>query len=136
MFAGNARLAEAIRGAQPSKVEEIWRLDAGPVDALARAWQSVEAGEAARRRAAVTAETLATIVYTSGTTGRSKVCNMISHGNLTEAVRAIVAVPGVQEQVLAGNASSLFFLPLSPVVARAVICAWCTPWKRSGRCPP
>ena len=45
VFAGNARLAEAIRGAQPAKVEAIWRLDCGGRDALARAGQSVEAGQ-------------------------------------------------------------------------------------------
>ena len=134
VFAGNGRLAEAIRGAQPAKVEAIWRLDAGGLDALTRAGQSVEAGEVARRRAAVTAGTLATVVYTSGTTGRSKGC-MISHGNLTEAVRAIIAVPGVQEQVLTGDASSLFFLPLSHVLARAVMLCLVHAGKRSGFLP-
>jgi len=134
VFAGNARLAEAIRGVRPAKVEAIWQLDAGGLDALVRAGQSVEAGEAARRRAAVTAETLATIVYTSGTTGRPKGC-MISHGNLTEAVRAIIAVPGVQEQVLAGDASSLFFLPLSHILARAVMLCLVHAGKRSGFLP-
>ena len=134
VFAGNARLAEAIRGARPAKVEAIWQLDAGGLDALVRAGQSVEAGEVARRRAAVTAETLATIVYTSGTTGRAKGC-MISHGNLTEAVRAIIAVPGVREQVLAGDASSLFFLPLSHVLARAVMLCLVHAGKRAGFLP-
>ena len=134
MFAGNARLAEAIRGAQPAKVEEIWLLDAGGLDALARAGQGVGAGEVARRRAAVTAETLATIVYTSGTTGRSKGC-MISHGTLAEAVRAIIAVPGVREQVLAGDACSLFFLPLSHVLARAVMLCLVHAGKRAGFLP-
>jgi len=131
VFAGNARLAEAIRGAQPAKVEAIWRLDAGGLDELTRAGRDVEAGEVTRRRAAVTAETLATIVYTSGTTGRSKGC-MISHGNLTEAVRATIAVPGVQEQVLAGDASSLFFLPLSHILARVVMLCLVHAGKRSG----
>jgi long-chain acyl-CoA synthetase len=45
VFAGNARLAEAIRGAQPAKVEAIWQLDAGGLDALAPAGQGVGAGE-------------------------------------------------------------------------------------------
>jgi len=134
VFAGTARLAEAIRRARPTKVEVIWRLDADDLDALARAGQHVPSGEVTRRRAAVTAETLATIVYTSGTTGRAKGC-MINHSNLTEAVGAITAVPGVQEQVLAGDSSSLFFLPLSHILARVVMLCLLNAGKRSGFLP-
>ena len=133
-FAGNAKLAAAICGARPAKVEEIWQMDAGGLDALASAGQAVKAGEVARRRAAVTTETLATIVYTSGTTGRAKGC-VISHGNLTEAVRATIAVPGVQEQILTSDASSLFFLPLSHILARVVLLCLVHAGKRSGFLP-
>jgi long-chain acyl-CoA synthetase len=118
-FAGDARLAEAIRLAQAPKVEAVWRLDDGGLDVLSRAGQHVAAAEVAQRRDAVTSATLATIVYTSGTTGRPKGC-MISHGNLTAAIRAITAVPGVQDRLLAGDSSSLIFLPLSHILARVV----------------
>jgi len=134
VFAGNAQLADATRRAEPAKVEVVWRLDAGGLDALARAGEGVAAGEVTRRRGAVTAETLATIVYTSGTTGQPKGC-MISHGNLTEAVRAITTVPGVREQVLAGDASSLFFLPLSHILARVVVLCLVHAGKRAGFLP-
>ena len=131
VFAGNAQFAEAIRRAQPAKVEAVWRLDAGGLDALARTGQGVTAGEIACRRGAVTSGTLATIVYTSGTTGRPKGC-MISHGNLTEAVRAITSVPGVRDRVLAGDSSSLFFLPLSHILARVVALCLVHEGKRAG----
>ena len=122
VLAGTAQFAGAIRRVQPAKVEAVWRLDDGGLDALARAGQGVAAEPAARRRAAVTAEMLATIVYTSGTTGRPKGC-MITHGNLTEAVRAVTSVPGVRDRVLAGDSCSLFFLPLSHILARvAALC--------------
>src|SRR5450631_732953 len=134
VFAGTGQLAEAIHDALPAKVEVVWRLDADGLDVLARTGQGVAAGEVARRRAAVTAETLATIVYTSGTTGRPRGC-MISHGNLTEAVRAVIAVPGVQEQVLGGDASSLFFLPLSHILARAVVLCLVHAGQRAGFLP-
>ena len=131
VFAGNAQLADAIRRAQPAKVEVVCRLDDGGLDTLARAGQGVTAVEVARRRGAVTADMLATIVYTSGTTGQPKGCK-ISHGNLAEAVRAITAVPGVRERVLAGDACSLFFLPLSHILARVVALCLVHAGKRSG----
>jgi len=134
VFAGNAQLAEAIRRAEPAKVEAIWQLDADGLAALTRAGQAVGDGEVAHRRAAVTGETLATIVYTSGTTGRSKGC-MISHGTLNGAVRAIIAVPGVRERMLAGDACSLFFLPLSHVLARVVMLCLVHAGKRAGFLP-
>ena len=79
----------------------------------------------------MTPGTLATIVYTSGTTGRPKGC-MITHGNLTEAVRAITGVPGVRDRVLAGDSCSLFFLPLSHILARVVVLCLVHAGKRVG----
>jgi long-chain acyl-CoA synthetase len=70
VFAGDARCAAAIRAAQAAKVEAVWQLDGGGLDALAGTGEGVTAEEIGRRRGAVTAATLATIVYTSGTTGR------------------------------------------------------------------
>jgi long-chain acyl-CoA synthetase len=93
VFAGDARCAEGIAAAQAARVEAIWQLDGGGLDALAGAGEGLTAGEIDRRRALVTAATLATIVYTSGTTGRPKGC-MISHGNLIEAVRAVTGITG------------------------------------------
>jgi len=57
---------------------------------------------------------------------------MISHGNLTEAVRAITGAPGIREQVLAGDSSSLFFLPLSHILARVVALCLVHAGKRAG----
>jgi len=134
VFAGNARHAEAIKLAQVANLEAVWVLDGGGLDALGRAGSGVTADQVLRRRRAVTAETLATIVYTSGTTGRPRGC-MISHGNLTEAVRAILAVPGVRDRVLAGDACSLFFLPLSHILARVVSLCLVHAGKRVGYLP-
>jgi long-chain acyl-CoA synthetase len=131
VFAGNARFARAIRDAQPAKVEAVWLLDPGGLDALARAGQGLPGEEVTRRRDGVDSGTLATIVYTSGTTGRPKGC-MITHGNLTEAVRAIIGVPGVRDRVLAGDSSSLFFLPLSHILARVVVLCLVRAGKRIG----
>jgi len=130
-FAGNAQLAGAIHAAQLAKMEAVWRLDDGALDTLARAGQEVAPEEIERRRGALTSETLATIVYTSGTTGSPKGC-MISHGNLTEAVQSILGVPGVRDRVLAGDACSLLFLPLSHILARVVSLCLVHAGKRVG----
>jgi long-chain acyl-CoA synthetase len=134
VFAENAKYADAVRRAQPAKVKAIWQLDAGGLDELGRAGERITADEVARRRGAATSETLATIVYTSGTTGRPKGC-VITHGNLTEAVRATFGVPGVQDHVLADDASSLFFLPLSHVLARVISLCMVHAGKRVGFLP-
>jgi len=131
VFAGNARHADVVRRAGLAKVEAVWQLDAGGLDQLAAAGQRITADEVGKRRAAVTSATLATIVYTSGTTGRPKGC-VITHGNLTEAVRAVLSAPGVRDTVLAGDASSLFFLPLSHVLARVVALCLLRAGKRAG----
>ncbi len=131
VFAGNERFARAIRDAQLAKVETVWLLSSGGLDALARAGQGVAEEEITRRRDGVDSGTLATIVYTSGTTGQPKGC-MITHGNLTEAVRAVIGVPGVRDRVLAGDSSSLFFLPLSHILARVVVLCLVHAGKRIG----
>ena len=131
VFAGNARFARAIRDAQPAKVEAVWQLEDGALDALASAGQCLPGEDVTHRRDGVDSRKLATIVYTSGTTGRPKGC-MITHGNLAEAVRAVLSVPGVRDRVLAGDTSSLFFLPLSHILARVVVLCLVHAGKRIG----
>jgi long-chain acyl-CoA synthetase len=131
VLAGNAQFARAIRDARPAKVEAVWQLDDGGLTSLARTGEGLPGEEITRRRDGVDSGTLATIVYTSGTTGRPKGC-MITHGNLAEAVRAVIGVPGVQDRVLAGDSCSLFFLPLSHILARVVVLCLVHAGKRIG----
>ena len=130
VFAGTASLADAIRRAQAATVEAVWVLDRD-LNLLACAGVGVTPGELLERRGAVAAGTLATVVYTSGTTGQPKGC-MISHGNLAGAVRAMLAAPGIRDGVLAEDASSLLFLPLSHILARVVALCLVHVGKRIG----
>lgn len=70
--------------------------------------------EAARTSAGFT--DTATLVYTSGTTGRAKACTM-THGNFAGV--AVNLVPHMREVVHEGS-RTLMFLPLAHVLARAV----------------
>jgi long-chain acyl-CoA synthetase len=134
VFAGGARYADLVRRAAPAKVETIWELDSGGLGKLAEAGKHLAPEQITKRRAAVTSASVATIVYTSGTTGQPKGC-VITHGNLTEAMRAILSAPGIREQVIAGAASTLLFLPLSHILARVVTLCLVREGKRVGFLP-
>ncbi|TDV44137.1 AMP-dependent synthetase/ligase [Actinophytocola oryzae] len=71
------------------------------------------------RRRTVRADSPATIVYTSGTTGRPKGC-VLTHANLCAEVSAVTTTEGVSDSVLTEDSSVLLFLPLAHVFARVV----------------
>lgn len=87
-------------------------LDAGPDQATV--------AELARRRAAVRADDVATIVYTSGTTGDPKGC-MITHRNLYVAAAGVVERQPSMFGVDGTEASTVLALPLSHVFGRTVL---------------
>jgi long-chain acyl-CoA synthetase len=122
VFTGNAQLAAAVQSADVPSIAWHWQLDGG-LDELAVTGKDIPAGRVAERRHGVTAATLATIVYTSGTTARPKGCPL-SHGNLVAEVRNVMSATGVGELVLNERSSILLFLPLSHIFARIVhLCA-------------
>lgn len=68
------------------------------------------------RRASMRLEDVATMVYTSGTTGRPKGCNM-SHSNFAMVAHNLA---GHMLDILGDQRRTLMFLPLAHVLARAV----------------
>src|ERR1035437_4294306 len=89
----------------------------GGLDALASDGAQISAEQLEQRQPGTTAEDLATIVYTSGTTGRPKGCRL-THGNLLADVRnAVGALPEIFETP---GCSTLLFLPLAHVFARII----------------
>jgi len=108
------RVISSVRARLPD-LEHLWRID--DIEVLARAGREVRDDVLAQRLAGTTAADLATIVYTSGTTGRPKGCEL-SHGGLLADVRnAVAALPELFEQP---GASTLLFLPLAHVFARII----------------
>ena len=104
----------ALVKASASAPDLVWTFDR--LDELAAAGARVSDAEAEQRRTAVRADDLATIVYTSGTTGRPKGC-MLTHRNLLADVKAAnKALLPVYDQ----TGSTLLFLPLAHVFGRVI----------------
>jgi long-chain acyl-CoA synthetase len=113
-----AKLAE-IRAALPA-LEHVFRFDgegdgALTLDELRAAGTEVSDADLDARVAAIGLDDVATIVYTSGTTGPPKGC-MLTHGNLR------ADIDGVHPQVgfAAGDDVVYVFLPLAHVLTRIV----------------
>ncbi|RZS38916.1 long-chain acyl-CoA synthetase [Herbihabitans rhizosphaerae] len=104
-----------------AELERVWQIEAGPdvepaVDELTDLGTEVSDDDAHKRRLEVRAEDTATLVYTSGTTGRPKGV-VLTHRNLLAEVRAdIAAFP----QLMRPGNSMLVFLPMAHVFARAI----------------
>ncbi len=97
-------------------VRAVWQIDRGDLDALAQSGSAVADEEIARRRGELSGAALATILYTSGTTGRPKGCEL-THGNLLfDAVTTTRALA----EVFGEGSSTLLFLPLAHVFARVI----------------
>ncbi len=82
--------------------------------------------EVDRRRAAVRADDLATIVYTSGTTGVPKGCLLTHRNVLAAAANVVELLHEVFRPSSGGPASTLLFLPLAHVYGRVTQfgCVW------------
>ncbi|MBQ0906550.1 long-chain fatty acid--CoA ligase [Micromonospora sp. U21] len=111
----HAAMLADVRDGLPA-VRQVWRIDAGDLIALAGQGRAVDDAQVDVRRTAVTGSDMATIVYTSGTTGRPKGC-VLTHRNIyCDITNATAVLP----ELLHSGASTVLFLPLAHAFARLI----------------
>ncbi|MFT5222055.1 MAG: long-chain acyl-CoA synthetase [Glaciecola sp.] len=91
-------------------------IDDGALVSLAQDPGSITTADVESQAAKVVADDVATIVYTSGTTGRQKGCVLTHRNLLWEAQQTMV----IGKDFLRAGTSTLLFLPLAHIFARAI----------------
>ena len=99
---------------------KVWRLDEGGVEELMMRGGMVDDASLTQRRAKLGPETLATVVYTSGTAGMPKGVPL-SHGNfLSAAANGMAMLRPLLDRDPGSPPSTLLFLPLAHVLTRVL----------------
>jgi long-chain acyl-CoA synthetase len=117
LIAGVLETSALLRDRLVSVVRMDFDGEAPDLASLSAAGTGVTDAELERHRTAAGLADVASLVYTSGTTGRPKGCE-ITHGNFAlVAVNVVAFLPEILKQP---HARTLMFLPLAHVLARAV----------------
>lgn len=116
-LAGNAAQAAVIAAAAPDVA--VWTFDEGH-DLAALVALGAQSGiadeEIERRRAIAGPDDLASIVFSSGTTGEQKGV-LITHGNF---VRLVLQVGAAYSEVVTDRATTIILLPLAHILAQGL----------------
>ncbi|GAA1892005.1 AMP-dependent synthetase/ligase [Streptomyces durmitorensis] len=110
-------------------------VDDGALAELAALGAELSDDEVTKRRSALTPESIATICYTSGTTGKPKGC-VLTHGNLhAEAANTVDLLHPIFKEITGQVASTLLFLPLAHILGRTIQIACMLARIELGHCP-
>ncbi|MFF1679335.1 AMP-dependent synthetase/ligase [Streptomyces sp. NPDC058256] len=121
--------------ARHPELPRVWQLDANAMAELATLGRDIPDEEVVKRRAALTPDIIATLCYTSGTTGRPKGC-VLTHANLhAEAANTVELLHPIFKEVTGQTASTLLFLPLAHIMGRTLQIACLMARIEVGHCP-
>lgn len=98
------------------KVQKIWRIDTEEYAALNQAGADVTDADLEKARSRAELKDLATIVYTSGTTGNPKGCELTHKSFVDHSRNAAAELPELAND----RQSSLVFLPMAHILGRYV----------------
>jgi long-chain acyl-CoA synthetase len=111
----HATIVAGVRNRLPA-LGQVWQIESGDLGRLTARGDAVDPSEIDVRRRATRGVDLATIVYTSGTTGRPKGCMLTHHNMRSDVANAVAALPDLFHE----GASTLLFLPLAHAFARLI----------------
>lgn len=107
----------ATAPAEGAHLDRVFSITDGAVETLTAQGKDISDDEVEARIAATKSSDVASLVYTSGTTGRPKGCRLL-HSNWLGEARALLTHP-IGGIAVEGN-RALTFLPLAHVLSRAV----------------
>ena len=115
---GRIKEAEELSASaeEPMQLKHRWVIENGDLDELSARASEVSDEQLEQARTRATCDDLATIVYTSGTTGRPKGCPL-THGNF---LNLSANTRFVESEIANPRNSSILFLPLAHVLARLI----------------
>lgn len=109
-------ILEGLKESGLQQRAEVLLIESSALEQLREAGAGVSDQDLEIRRATAVGEDLATIIYTSGATGRPKGCEL-THGNFVDHSRQTVAA---MEGVVGRHSSTVLFLPMAHVFARFI----------------
>ena len=115
---GRIKEAEELSASaeEPMQLKHRWVIENGDLDELSARASEVSDEQLEQARSRATCDDIATIVYTSGTTGRPKGCPL-THGNF---LNLSANTRFVESEIANPRNSSILFLPLAHVLARLI----------------
>jgi long-chain acyl-CoA synthetase len=105
------------------KVKQVWRIDSKDFSSLHKNGESISDDTLDKARSNAEGKDLATIVYTSGTTGNPKGCELTHKSFVDHCRNAAAELPEIAND----QQHSLIFLPMAHILARyvSVLCIYC-----------
>ncbi|MFC0580809.1 AMP-dependent synthetase/ligase [Micrococcoides hystricis] len=113
-------IRQAIKSENYDRLTDMWQMTDTGLDELRKAGSNITDGQLRSRYEGFGLKDLATIIYTSGTLGKPKGCE-ITHGNFVELSKQTLTSLG---HVVNESSSTVLFIPLAHVFARfiSVLC--------------